>query len=95
MVGTDREILHFISEHPELDSLLDRLAEDVSRKSIKWRHDPRGAKLHAVRTMSDRGLHGDYQGIKRYLKNNLVMMEIRGDILGINKAGAGCCPYRR
>lgn len=95
MPGTDRDILHFISEHPELNNLLDRLADDVSRKSIKWRNDREGAKLHAIRTMSDRGLHGDYQGIKQYLKNNLVMMEIRGDILKVNNGRMGRCPYMR
>lgn len=94
-MNTDRDILHYISEHPELDNLLNELATKVSRKTIKWRNDRKSAKLHAIATMHDRGLHDDYDGIKKYLKNNIVMMQLKGGILGINKGRNGVCPYMR
>jgi len=93
---TDRDILHYISENPELDDLLNRLAISVSQKTIKWRNDKKAAKMEAIATMRDKGLCGDYDGIKHYLKNNLVMMEIKGDILGKTMSlGRGCCKMRR
>lgn len=95
MMKTDRDLLHYISENPELDNLLNELAQEASLKTIKWRHDKKAAKLHALALMLDKGLYGDYEGIKKYLKNNLIALEISGDILNINNGPLGGCPYRR
>jgi hypothetical protein len=78
MTVNDRDILHFISEHPELDKLLDELATEVSLKTIKWRHDKKAAKIHTIGTMHDKGLHGDHDGIKKFLKNNLAVWRLKG-----------------
>ena len=94
MMETDRDILHFISENPELDDLLNKLAVSVSQKTIKWRNNKKAAKMHAIATMNDRGLHGDYEGIKHYLLNNLKMLEIKGDVLKIHNGRIGGCPFR-
>ncbi|UTB32751.1 MAG: hypothetical protein NKF70_00230 [Methanobacterium sp. ERen5] len=93
--GTDRDILHFISEHPELGDLLTKLEDELTTKTLKWRNDRKLARIDIVSKMRDKGLHGDYEGIKRYLKVNITGLQIRGDILGRNggtKKGR-CCGF--
>jgi hypothetical protein len=93
--GTDKDILLFISEHPELGDLLTKLENEVTTKTVKWRNDRKAARIKIISTMGDRGLHGNYKGIKQYLNTNIAMLQHVGDVLGVNNGPKKnrCCGF--
>lgn len=81
MMATDKEMACFISQSAELSDLLSKLTDLISKYTLKWRGNKEKARLQAIAFMNDKGLCGNYEGVKKYLLDNIMMLNLRGDIL--------------